>query len=120
MMTIRRAAERGTTTWEWLDSRHTFSFGDYHDPAHMGFRPRPVPRGGVAGRPGRVVDDPPGRANRPGDAIRRRAPAARSSRRPARLAPGAAWVGGRERNGAVRGRRRGPERRTCVGPGGAR
>ena len=37
MMTIRRAAERGTTAWEWLDSRHTFSFGDYYDPQHTGF-----------------------------------------------------------------------------------
>src|SRR5688500_1823852 len=38
MISIRRAAARGRTDWGWLDSRHTFSFGEYHDPAHMGFR----------------------------------------------------------------------------------
>lgn len=34
---IRRASERGRTQIDWLDSRHSFSFGGYHDPAHMGF-----------------------------------------------------------------------------------
>ena len=37
-MQIRTAGERGRTDWGWLDSRHTFSFGDYHDEKHMGFR----------------------------------------------------------------------------------
>jgi hypothetical protein len=38
MISIRRAEDRGRTRLPWLDSRHTFSFGDYQDPAHMGFR----------------------------------------------------------------------------------
>jgi redox-sensitive bicupin YhaK (pirin superfamily) len=37
MISIRRSNERGTTKTEWLDSRHTFSFGAYRDPAHIGF-----------------------------------------------------------------------------------
>jgi redox-sensitive bicupin YhaK (pirin superfamily) len=38
MIQVRPAADRGRTDWGWLDSRHTFSFGEYHDPSHMGFR----------------------------------------------------------------------------------
>src|ERR1044072_6842116 len=37
MISIRRSSDRGQTRLGWLDSRHTFSFGDYHDPRHMGF-----------------------------------------------------------------------------------
>ena len=55
MIQLRPAAERGTTRLAWLDSRHTFSFGDYQDARHMGFRAlrvinedRVAPAGGFA------------------------------------------------------------------------
>jgi redox-sensitive bicupin YhaK (pirin superfamily) len=38
VLDVRRAEERGHTRWGWLDSWHTFSFGDYEDRNHMGFR----------------------------------------------------------------------------------
>lgn len=37
MIAIRRADERGVTRTDWLDSRHSFSFGEYRDPNHRGF-----------------------------------------------------------------------------------
>ena len=37
MITIRSAKDRGAANFGWLDSRHTFSFGNYYDPNHMGF-----------------------------------------------------------------------------------
>ena len=39
MINVRHAKERGTANFGWLDSRHTFSFGDYYDPKQMGFGP---------------------------------------------------------------------------------
>src|SRR5947208_16832287 len=38
MIQVRKAASRGRTKLAWRDSRHTFSFGSYFDPANEGFR----------------------------------------------------------------------------------
>lgn len=55
MITLRSAQQRGHFASDWLDSWHTFSFGEYHDPAHMGCGPLRVinddtvaPQGGFA------------------------------------------------------------------------
>jgi redox-sensitive bicupin YhaK (pirin superfamily) len=38
-LALRKSEDRGRANFGWLDSRHTFSFGGYHDAAHMGFGP---------------------------------------------------------------------------------
>jgi len=37
MLTIRKSEERGHFDFAWLDTYHTFSFGDYYDPKHVHF-----------------------------------------------------------------------------------
>lgn len=53
MIKLRGSNDRGHTKFDWLDSRHSFSFGDYYDQQHMGFgslrvinEDRVVPGGG--------------------------------------------------------------------------
>ncbi|XLZ70653.1 pirin family protein [Massilia sp. SR12] len=39
MLQVRKSEDRGVANFGWLDSRHSFSFGHYHDPKHVGFGP---------------------------------------------------------------------------------
>ena len=64
MLTVRTADTRGVTRFgNWLDSRHSFSFGDYRDPARHNFRAlrvlnddRVAPGGGFPTHPHRDAE----------------------------------------------------------------
>src|SRR5436189_5834489 len=60
MMKIRKADDRGQANYGWLNTHYTFSFANYYDPAHMGFRALRVINDDIVG-PGGGFDTHPHR-----------------------------------------------------------
>ena len=88
MIVERPAAARGEVSAGWLHSRHTFSFGHYHDPQWMGFGPLRVINEDIVAPRRRLPAAPAREHGNPQRRVVRRARAPRQHRRRGRAAPG--------------------------------
>ena len=74
MMTIRKGEERGRTRLDWLDGKHSFSFGRYVSREHMGFRSLRVINDDVVAPGGGFGKHPHDAGRAPGGSVPRLTP----------------------------------------------